>query len=128
MPDIDGDDGAARAHYIRSLLFYMMETRRVQLCKQQKLRDLEIAHQCRTISRLCSDAMQSRDCVNLVHNPKIGMQFLDSEDVQCNLEIAQNRYIMTAVSWYHVARISLWFSIPLQSRVYNCLLWVDARS
>ena len=29
MPDIDGDNGAARAHYIRSLPVYTMETRRV---------------------------------------------------------------------------------------------------
>ena len=43
MPDIDGDNGAARAHYIRSLPLYTMETRRVRLCMQQKLRDLDYA-------------------------------------------------------------------------------------
>ena len=43
MPDIEGEDGAARAYYIRLLPLYTMETRRVQLCMQQKLRYLEIA-------------------------------------------------------------------------------------
>ena len=43
MPDIDCDDRAARAHYVRSLPLYTMETQRVQLCMQQKLHDLEIA-------------------------------------------------------------------------------------
>ena len=61
-----------------------MEARRVQLCKQQKLRDLEIAHQCRAILRLQTDAVQSH-CVNLVHNLEIGTQLLDSENVQHNL-------------------------------------------
>ena len=62
---------------------------RVQSCKQQKLCDLENAHQCRTMSRLCIDAAQSRTCVILVHNPEIGTQFPDSETVQHNLEIAK---------------------------------------
>jgi len=58
MPDIEGDDGAERAYYVRLLSLYTMETRRVQLCTLQKLcylavpRDLEIAHWCRAISRL----------------------------------------------------------------------------
>ena len=88
-PDIDGDNGAARAHYICSLLLYMMETRRVQLCMQQKLRDLEIAHQCHAILRLRTGATQSQDCVNLARNLEICTQFLDSENVLRNLETAQ---------------------------------------
>ena len=72
-----------------------METRRVQLCTQQKLRYLEIAHQCRAISRLCTGAAQSRDCVNPVHNLEIGRQFRDSENAQRNLEIAQIPRVVT---------------------------------
>ena len=60
MPDIEGDDGAARAYYVQLLPLYTMETRRVQFCTQQKLRYLEI-----------------------------GTQFRDSENAQRNLEIAQ---------------------------------------
>ena len=71
MPDIEGEDGAARAYYIRLLPLYTMETRRVQLCMQQ----IEIA--------------LSRDCVNPVSNLKIGTQFRDSENAQRNLEIVQ---------------------------------------
>jgi len=56
LPDIEGDDGAARAYYVRLLPLYAMETRRVQLCTLQKLRYLEIAHQCRAISRLRTGA------------------------------------------------------------------------
>jgi len=62
MPDIDGDDGAAGAPYIHSLPLYTMETRTttwVQLCIQQKLHDLEIAHWCRAISRLHNLSAQS---------------------------------------------------------------------
>jgi len=76
MPDIEGDDRAARAYYIRELItyesllhtrayyirllpLYTMEIRWVQLCTVQKLRYLEIAHQCRAISRLRNGAAQS---------------------------------------------------------------------
>jgi len=84
MPDIEGDNGAARAYYVRLLPLYTMETRRVQLC------NLEIAHRCHAISRLCTGAVQSRDCINPVRNLEIGMQFRDSENAQhmaidCNL-------------------------------------------
>ena len=79
MPDIEGEDGAARAYYIRLLPLYMMETRRVQLCMQQKLHYLEIAHRCRAIFRLRTGAAQSQDCVNPVSNLEIGTQFRDSE-------------------------------------------------
>ena len=48
------------------------------LGSQQKLPDLQIAHWCRTISRLCNQ---------LVHNVKIGMNFPESENAQRNLEI-----------------------------------------
>ena len=89
MPDIEGDDGATRACYVRLLPLYTMETRRVQLCTQQKLRYLESARRCRTISRLRTGAVQSRDCVNPVRNLEIGTQFRDSETAQRNLEIAQ---------------------------------------
>jgi len=68
---------------------YTMETGRVQLCTQQKLCYLEIAHRCCMISRLCTGAAQSQDCVNPVHNLEIGTQFWDSENAQRNLEIAQ---------------------------------------
>jgi len=51
MPDIEGDNGAAKAYYVRLLPLYTMETQRVQLCMQQKLRYLEIAHWCRAITR-----------------------------------------------------------------------------
>jgi len=61
MPDIEGDDGAARAYYVRLLPLYTMETWRVQLCTLQKLRYLEIAHRCRAISRLRKPSAQSRD-------------------------------------------------------------------
>ena len=89
MPDIEGDDRAARAYYVRLLPLYTMETRRVQLCMLQKLRYLKIAHQCRAILRLRTGAAQSRDCVNPVRDLKIGTQFWGSENVQHNLEIAQ---------------------------------------
>ena len=89
MPDIEGDDRAARAYYIRLLPLYTMEIRWVQLCTLQKLRYLEIAHRCRAISRLRTGAAQSRDCVNPVRNLEIGTQFRDSENAQRNLEIAQ---------------------------------------
>jgi len=79
MPDIEGDGGAARAYYVRLLPLYTMETQRVQLCTLQKLRYLEIAHQCRAISRLRTGAAQSRDCVNPVRNLEIATQFRDSE-------------------------------------------------
>ena len=79
MPDIEGDDGVARAHYVCSLPLYMMEIRRVQLCLQQKLRDLEIAHWCRAISRLRKPSVQSQ----------FGTQFPDSKNALRNLEIAQ---------------------------------------
>ena len=39
------------------------------------------------ISRLHTGAVQSRDCVNLVHNLKIGTPFPDSENAQRNLKI-----------------------------------------
>ena len=70
MPDTEGDDGAARAYYVRLLPLYMMETRRVQLCMQQKLRYLEIAHRCCAILRLARNIR-------------------DSDNEQRNLEIAQ---------------------------------------
>jgi len=89
MPDIEGDDGAARAYYVRLLPLYTMETRRVQLCMLQKFHYLEIAHRCRAISTLRTGAAQSRDCVNPVRNLAIGTQFRDSENVQRNLEIVQ---------------------------------------
>jgi len=58
MPDIDSNDGAAGALYVCSFLLYTMETRTmtwIQLCKQQKLCELEITHWCHAISRLpCS--------------------------------------------------------------------------
>ena len=62
MHDIEGDDRAARAYYIRLLPLYTMEIRWVQLCTLQKLRYLEIdcAHQC-AISRLRKHIAQSRD-------------------------------------------------------------------
>jgi len=41
------------------------------------------------ISRLHTGAAQSQDCVNLVHNLKIGTQFPNSENTQRNLEIVQ---------------------------------------
>jgi len=70
MPVIDGDDGAARAPYTGSSPLYMMEvqtTTWVQLCMQQILCDLEIAH-----------------------HLEIGTQFPDSENAQRNLEMVQN--------------------------------------
>jgi len=70
--DIEGDNGAARAYYVRLLPLYTMETRRVQLCTQQKLRYLEIA----------TGAARSRDCVNPMRNLEIGTQFRDSEIAQ----------------------------------------------
>ena len=33
--------------------------------------------------------MRSRDCISVLHNLKIGTQFSDSENAQCNLEIAE---------------------------------------
>jgi len=89
MPDIEGDDEAARAYYVRLLPLYTMETRRVQLCTLQKLRYLQIAHWCRAISRLRTGATQSRDCVNPVRNLEIGSQFRDSENAQRNFEFAR---------------------------------------
>ena len=89
MPNIEGDDGAARAYYVRLLRLYTMETRRVQLCMLQKLRYLGIAHRCRAISRLRTGAAQSQDGVIPVRNLKIGTQFRDSENALRNLEIAQ---------------------------------------
>jgi len=56
---------------------------------QQKLRDLEIAHQCCAISRLHTGAVQSQDCVNLVRNLKMCTQFPDSENAQRNLKFVQ---------------------------------------
>ena len=97
-----------------SLTFiYTMETRRVQLCTQQKLRYLEIAHRCRAISRWRTGAAQSRHCVNPVCNLKIGTQFWDSENAKCNLEIAQiprlrRTHIMgcgTYIYIYHAAQV-----------------------
>ena len=85
MPDIEGDDGAARAYYVRLLRLYTMETRRVQLCT---LQNLEIACRSRAILRLRTGATQSRDCVNPVRNLEIGTQLRDSKNVQRNLEIA----------------------------------------
>jgi len=41
------------------------------------------------ISRLRTGAAQSRDCINPVRNLEIGTQFLDSENAQRNLKIAQ---------------------------------------
>ena len=82
MPDIDGNDGAAGPLYVRSFSLYMMDTRTmtwVQLCKLQKLCELEIAHWCHAISRLpCSfwilrmHSTTSRlceflDCVEHIH-------------------------------------------------------------
>jgi len=89
MPDIEGDNGAARAYYRRLLPLYTMETQWVQLRTLQKLRYLQIAHRCRTTLRLRTGAAQSRDCVNLVRNLEIGTQFQDSENAQRNLKIAQ---------------------------------------
>ena len=60
MPDIEGDDGAARAYYVRLLPLYTMETRRVQLCTLQ----------C-AISRLRTGAMRSRDCALVPRNLEI---------------------------------------------------------
>jgi len=56
---------------------------------QWKLEGFNCAHWCRAISRLCTGAAQSRDCINPVCNLEIGTQFRDSENVQRNLEIAQ---------------------------------------
>ena len=84
------DNSYLRTHLVSKLNCWGMAVIiRVQSCKQQKLCDLEIAHQCCMMSRLCIDAAQSRTCVILVHNPEIGTQFPDSENVQHNLEIAQ---------------------------------------
>ena len=98
MPYIEGDDGAARAYYVRLLPLYTMETRRVQLCTQQKLRYLEIVHQCRAISRLRTGAAQSRDCVNPVRDwhaisgSSRLRKFLDcAEHISFQIVCAQNK-------------------------------------
>jgi len=61
MLDIEGIDEAARTYYVRLIPLYTMETRRFQLCTQQKLLYLEIAHLYRAISRLRTSAALSRD-------------------------------------------------------------------
>ena len=63
MSDTEGDDGGARAYYVHPLPLYTMETQRVQLCTQQKLCCLEIAHRCHKYL-------------------EIGTQFRDSEIAQ----------------------------------------------
>ena len=57
IPDIESDDGAARAYYVRPLPLNTMETWRVQLCTQQKLRY-------HAILGFWECAAQSRDCAN----------------------------------------------------------------
>ena len=77
VPSIDGDDGAATTPYsIRSLPLYMMGTRTTTCVFNRNC----IISMLRTILRLCKPQ---------VCNLKIGTQFLDSENAQCNLEIAQ---------------------------------------
>jgi len=78
--------------YLTTQIGYTMETRRFQLCTQQKSRYLEIEHWCHAISRLRTGATQSRDCVYPLRNLEIGTQFRDSENAQRNLEIARNIY------------------------------------
>jgi len=81
MPDIEGDDGAARAYYMRLLPLYMMETRRVGeklRYLETPVRNLEMAHRCRAISRLRTGAARSQDCALVPRNLEIGTQFRDS--------------------------------------------------
>jgi len=68
---LSNSKGACSCQITTLLPLYTMETRRVQLCMQQKLHNLEIAHWCRAISRLHTGAVQSRDCVNPVRNLEI---------------------------------------------------------
>ena len=50
MPNIDGDDGVARAPYVRSLPLYTILND--DLGSEQKLYDLKIVQWCRAVSRL----------------------------------------------------------------------------
>ena len=72
MPDIEGDDGAARAYYVPLLPFYNGNLK---------------GSRCRNLKGF--KVTRSQDCINPVRNLKIGMQFRDSENAQRNLEIAQ---------------------------------------
>ena len=81
MPDVDANDRACKSSLGTSLPLYlcMMETRTMTWVLNKSC----------AISRLHTGAAQSRDCITLVHNLEVGMQFPDSENVQHNLEIAQ---------------------------------------
>ena len=73
MPNIEGDDGAARAYYVPLLPFYNGNLK---------------GSRCRNLKGF--KVPRSRDCINPVRNLKIGMQFRDSENAQhmaidCNL-------------------------------------------
>ena len=70
MPDIDGDNGAEKS----SLCMFLTS---VHDGNSEGL----IMH--------ATEIARSRDCVNLVRNLEIGMQFPDSENALRNLEIAQ---------------------------------------
>ena len=73
IPDVDCDNGGTRACYVCSLPVYMKEIQTmtwVQLCMQQKLHILEIAHWCCTIQDWCTVSWYwectalSPDCAN----------------------------------------------------------------
>ena len=50
------------------------------MCTQQKLRYLEIAYRCCAISRLCTGAAQSQDCIN----PVLGINYYIIHDDKLN--------------------------------------------
>ena len=76
MPDFDGGNGATKHLYTRWKLQPWSGFNRA--CNRN----------C-TISRLLTNAMQSRDCITLVHNLEIGKQFPNSENAQRNHKIVQ---------------------------------------
>ena len=80
MPDIEGDDGAARVYYVRFLPLYTMETRRVNCARNRNC----------AISRLRTCATRSRDCAMVTRNLEIGTKFRDSENIM-NARAAQSR-------------------------------------
>jgi len=61
MPDIDGDNGAAKNSLCMFLTCVHDGNSKGLIVLQQKVRDLEIAHWCHAISRLCKPSAQSRD-------------------------------------------------------------------